>query len=83
MMSNLITPHHFALEETDLQVREGGGGGRHTDPEIRGRGCGCGLNFFWAIRASVWSKNKGGGGVHGSVTARVFNYAATVYSEIT
>ena len=83
MMSNLITPHHLALEETELQIREGG---RHPDPEIRGRGgCGCGLKiFFPALRASVWSKNKGGrGGVPGSVTALVFNYAATVYSEIT
>ena len=37
MMSNLITPHHLALEETELQIREGG---RHPDPEIRGRGGG-------------------------------------------
>ena len=37
MMSNLITPHHFALEETDLQVR-GGGGERRPDPETRGGG---------------------------------------------
>ena len=86
MMSNLITPHHLALEETELQIREGG---RHPDPEIRGRGGGVWMrsqNFFFpALRASVWSKNKGGrgGGVPGSVTALVFNYAATVYSEIT
>ena len=85
MMSNLITPHHLALEETELQIREGG---RHPDPEIRGRGGG-GVDavskfFFPALRASVWSKNKGGrgGGVPGSVTALVFNYAATVYSGI-
>ena len=88
MMSNLITPHHLALEETELQIREGG---RHPDPEIRGRGGGVDVVskfFFPALRASVWSKNKGGrggggGGVPGSVTALVFNYAATVYSEIT
>ena len=85
-MSNLITPHHLALEETELQIREGG---RHPDPEIRGRGGGVWMrsqNFFFpALRASGWSKNKGGrgGGVPGSVTALVFNYAATVYSEIT
>ena len=67
MMSNLITPHHLALEETELQIREGG---RHPDPEIRGRGGGVWMrsqNFFFpALRASVWSKNKGGGG--GGVT---------------
>ena len=84
MMSNLITPHHLALEETELQIREGG---RHPDPEIRGRGGVDAVSkfFFPALRASVWSKNKGrgGGGFLGSVTALVFNYASTVYSEIT
>ena len=35
-----------------------GGGGGHPDPEVRGRP---GLNFFSTLRASVWSKNKGGG----------------------
>lgn len=46
MMSNLITPHHLALEETDLQVM-GGGGERRPDPETRG-GVGGGLQkiFF-------------------------------------
>ena len=68
-MSNLITPHHLALEETELQIREGG---RHPDPEIRGRGGGGGVDavskfFFPALRASVWSKNKGGGGGGGSL----------------
>ena len=61
MMSNLITRHHLALEETELQIREGG---RHPDPEIRGRGVWMrSQNFFFpALRASVWSKNKRGGG---------------------
>ena len=36
-----------------FQIRGGG----HPDPEIRGR---AGLIFFPALRASVWSKNKGG-----------------------
>ena len=38
------------MPDTDLQIR-GGGGGR-----------GCLKHFFSALRASVWSKNKGGGG---------------------
>ena len=38
-----------------------GGGGRYSDPEIRGRP-GLKKNFFSALPASVWSKNKGGGG---------------------
>ena len=37
-------------------------GGGHPDPEIRGR---AGLIFFPALRASVWSKNKGGPGPPG------------------
>ena len=77
MMSNLITPHHFALEETDLQVR--GGGERRPDPETRGGGLGAvSKKFFFG---PVWSENKGGGGA--PATTLVFNYAATVYSEIT
>ena len=46
-----------AVADPDLQIR--GGGGSHPDPEFRG---GPGLKeFFSALRASVWSKNKGGG----------------------
>ena len=37
-----------------------GGGGRYSDPEIRGRP-GLKKNFISALPASVWSKNKGGG----------------------
>ena len=51
-----------AVEDTDLKVRGGGGGGGrggHPDPEIGGRVSK--INFL-ALRASVWSKNKGGGG---------------------
>ena len=36
----------------------GEGGGDHPDPEIRGEGV-C-KKIFLALRASVWSKNKGG-----------------------
>ena len=36
------------MPDTDLQIRGGGGGG-----VIK--------NLFSALRASVWSKNKGGG----------------------
>ena len=40
----------------------GGGGGGHPDPKIRrGRGRPPEI-FFSALRASFWSKNKGGGG---------------------
>ena len=65
MMSNLITPHHLALEETELQIREGG---RHPDPEIRGRGgggCGCGLKIFFfrpfGLQFGLKIKGEGGG----------------------
>ena len=65
MVSNLITPHHSALEETELQIREGG---RHPDPEIRGRGggCGCGLKIFFfrpfGLQFGLKIKGEGGGG---------------------
>ena len=38
------------VADLGLQIRGGGGGGDHPDPEIRG-----------ALRASVWSNNQGGG----------------------
>ena len=41
------------MPDTDLQIRGGGG---------------CLKHFFSALRASVWSKNKGGGGSPGSAT---------------
>ena len=49
------------MPDPDLELRgEGGGGDGHLDPEIRGRP---GLQkFFSTLRASVSSKNKGGGG---------------------
>ena len=47
------------MADPDLQIRGGGGGG-HSDPEIRGEG---GLKiFFTAFRGSVWSKKRGGAG---------------------
>ena len=42
--------------DPDLQIR-GGGGGSHPDPEISG---GRSDKIFSALRASFWSKNKGG-----------------------
>ena len=50
------------MADPDLQIREvgGGGGEGHPDPEIRGAQSL--KNFFSALRASVWSKNKRGGG---------------------
>ena len=43
------------MEDPDLQIRGGGG---HPDPEIRGT---VSKNIFSTLRASVLSKNKGGG----------------------
>ena len=51
---------YVAVADPDLQIRKGWGGG-HPDPEIRGRGPVSKI-FFTALRASVWSKNKVGGG---------------------
>ena len=50
----------FAKANPDLQIREGPG---HPDPEIMGRGeegCLSPKKIFSALRASVWSNNKGG-----------------------
>ena len=44
----------------DLDLQLSGGGGGHTHPEIR-EGGGSVKKIFWALQASVWSKNKGGG----------------------
>ena len=52
------------MEDQALQIRGGGGGGgvpSHPDPEIRG---GVVSKNFFSQFASVWSKNKGGGGDH-------------------
>ena len=47
-----------SVADPALQIGGGGGGvGGHLDPKIRGGG---GLRNFGG--ASVWSKNKGGGG---------------------
>ena len=43
-----------AVADPDLHVT----GGHHPEPEIRGGGL---KKIFSALRASVWSKNKGGG----------------------
>ena len=42
-------------------VERVGGGGGHPNHEIT-RGTGIEKKFFSALRASVWFKNKGGGG---------------------
>ena len=56
----------FAKANPDLQIREGPG---HPDPEIMGRGgggeggeegCLPPKKIFSALRASVWSNNRGG-----------------------
>ena len=43
------------MADPDVHITGEGGGGGHSDPEIREGG---GLFFF----LSVWSKDKGGGG---------------------
>ena len=46
--------------DPDLQIRGEGGGGGHPDPEIRGTPVS--KKYFFALRASVCFKNKGGRG---------------------
>lgn len=47
---------------TELSDKVGGGEwGRSSRPWDKGRGR-LQKNFFWALRASFWSKNKGGPG---------------------
>ena len=49
----------YAAADPDLQIRKGaGGGGGHSDPEIRG---GRSQKVFFGLWASLWSKNEGGG----------------------
>ena len=49
---------------TGLSGKVGGGGGRSSRPCDKGRGR-LQKNFFSALRASFWSKNKGGPGPRG------------------
>ena len=52
------------MADPDLQIRgggEGGLGGGHPDPEIRGR-TRSPKKFVSVLRASFWSTNKGWGG---------------------
>ena len=44
------------MADPELQIRGGGRGGGHPDPEISGGWSP--KNFFAALRASVWSTNK-------------------------
>ena len=57
--SSRIAGRNQPVADPDLQI--GGRGGGHPDPEIRGKP-GLKKIFFSALRASVWSKNKRGGG---------------------
>ena len=50
-----------AVQDPDLEIRGGRGVGGHPDPYIKGEGGGSGKKIFSALRASVWSTNKGGG----------------------
>ena len=49
------------MADPDVQIRREGG---HSDPEISGEGGGGAdlQKIFSALRASFWSKNKGGRG---------------------
>ena len=59
-MTNTRKGEQGAVAEPDLEIRGEGGGG-HPDPEIRRRRGGQSLKkYFPALRASGWSKNKGG-----------------------
>ena len=49
------------VADSDLQIRGGGGGEADITPLEKG-GPGLKKNFLGALRASVWSKNKRGGG---------------------
>ena len=53
----------LAMADADLQIRRTG----HPDPEIRGSRS---QTNFLALRASVWSKNKGGPGHPGPPLSR-------------
>ena len=77
MMSNLITPHHLALEETDLQVMGGGGSVVQTLRQGGGGVWGRSPQNFFSAQFGL--KIRGGGA---PATTLVFNYAAIVYSEI-
>ena len=49
----------LAVPDPDLEIRGGGGGGRSSRPLDSGERSP--KKVFSALRASVWSKNKGGG----------------------
>ena len=51
--------HDIPVPGPDLEIRGGDG---HPDPYIRGEGRPVSKKNFSALRAPVWSKNKGGGG---------------------
>ena len=63
--SNAADPEYkikesYPVPDPDLEIRVvGGGGGGHPDPEIRGGAVS--NQIFSALRASVWSKNRGAG----------------------
>ena len=50
----------ITVEDPDLQIRMGEGGG-HPDPEMRGGGA-ASKRIFVGPLGFIWSKNKGGGG---------------------
>ena len=50
--------HDIPVPGPDLEIRGGDG---HPDPYIRGEGRPVSKKNFSALRAPVWSKNKGGG----------------------
>ena len=67
-----VTKRIASVADPDPQIRGGGG---HPDSEIRGGGGGFQKPFFSDLRASVWSRNKGGPGPPGP-----FPRSATVVS---
>ena len=51
-----------ADSDPQIRARGGGGGGRGSHHTLRKGGPGLKKNFLGALRASVWSKDKRGGG---------------------
>ena len=64
------------VSEKRIEIRGMRGGGAVIQT-LGKKGGGLQNNFFWALRASVWSKNGGGGGSPGSAT--VINIAIACF----
>ena len=59
---NVLQVCLYAVADPDLQLRRGGGRRGQSSRPWHKRGARSQKKFFPALRASVWSQNKGGGG---------------------